>query len=68
MIHKFYLTLNAKLEEITGVLTGSVVGVIAHRTFADFLITALIALATGFLGALGAYGFKLFKARFLTRK
>lgn len=52
-------------EEIVGAITGSVVGYIAHKTFADILITGLIAILTGFLGGLGAHIFRLIKAKFV---
>lgn len=51
-------TLTTRSEEITGTVSASIVGVIAHRTFADIVLTLTIALASGFLGAAGAYGWK----------
>jgi hypothetical protein len=52
-------------EEIVGTITGSVVGYIAHRTFADIVVTCIIAILTGFLGGLGATLFKAAKAKFV---
>lgn len=56
-------SLTTRSEEITGTLSGSLFGYIAHRTFADVLVTLTIATATGFLGAAGAYLFKLVKEK-----
>jgi hypothetical protein len=68
MTPKIVILSNARAEEITGTITGSVIGVIAHRTFADILITLIIALCTGFLGGFGAHLFKLVKAKLSSRQ
>jgi hypothetical protein len=53
----------SKGEEIVGTITGSVVGYIAHKTFADIIVTCIIAILTGFLGGAGAHAYKLLKAK-----
>lgn len=62
------MTLYTRSEEVVGTLSGSVLGVIAHRTFSDIIVTFVIAVVTGFLGAAGAHCFKLLKAKYLNRK
>jgi hypothetical protein len=53
-IATLFNTITTRSEEITGTVSGSIVGVIAHRTFADIVVTLMIATATGFLGYIGA--------------
>jgi hypothetical protein len=60
MYHRLSIFLYNKLEDTVGIATASVIGVIAHRTFADILITLLIALCTGFLGYIGTHLAKMF--------
>jgi len=53
-----------KAEEITGTLAGSVSGVITSVSGMDIVLTLIIALFTGFLGALGAHLFKVIAKKF----
>ena len=55
-------------EKITGVVLGSMSGVITTYNGIDLFITLGIALITGFLGALGAHMFKVISHRSQERR
>lgn len=55
-------------EKITGMVFGSMSGVITTVNGMDIFITLLIALVTGFLGALGAHIFKVISHRMQERR
>ncbi len=53
-----------KAEKISGTVTGSIGGVTAYVGFSDILLTLMIALFTGILGAAGADLYKHLKEKY----
>lgn len=69
--NKYITKMSNKLQDsefVTGTLSGSLAGVFTFANWPDALLTCLVAIVTGFLGAAGSHLFKIIKEKLKQRK